>query len=204
MKFKRGEIALLAFNALYVTAFTWYYVRIRNFEFFGYVAVLVFFFGLIGVTLRRSKFNYPILVGLSLWGFLHLAGGGLRLGGKVLYAWTVVPIVAAGELTVLKFDQVVHAFGFGVTTFVAYHLLRPYLNERANYKIIYPLLVATSMGLGALNEMVEFTAVVLLPKTNVGGYYNTALDLVFNTLGAITAVVIIHFRRRRERNLARV
>jgi hypothetical protein len=46
------------------------------------------------------------------------------------------------------------------------------------------------MGLGALNEIIEFSAVMLVPNTNVGGYYNTALDLAFNGLGAVTATVI--------------
>jgi putative membrane protein len=45
------------------------------------------------------------------------------------------------------------------------------------------------MGLGALNEIVEFAAVVASPSTGVGGYYNTALDLVFNGLGATLAVI---------------
>ena len=91
-----------------------------------------------------------------------------------------------------------HFFGFGVTTLIAYHLLKPYLNEETNYKIIYPLLVAVSMGLGALNEIVEFAAVVSFPETGVGGYYNTALDLLFNMLGAIAAIFVIYLRRKKK------
>ena len=37
----------------------------------------------------------------------------------------------------------------------------------------------------------QFSAVLMVPDTNVGGYYNTALDLCFNGLGAVVAVVII-------------
>ncbi len=48
------------------------------------------------------------------------------------------------------------------------------------------------MGLGAVNEIIEFIAVVVFPNTNVGGYVNTALDLVFNAAGAITAMVLVH------------
>jgi hypothetical protein len=40
------------------------------------------------------------------------------------------------------------------------------------------------MGLGALNEIVEFIAVLTLPETGVGGYVNTSLDLTANTIGA--------------------
>jgi hypothetical protein len=32
--------------------------------------------------------------------------------------------------------------------------------------------------------------VLLVPNTNVGGYFNTALDLVFNALGTVSAMVI--------------
>ena len=44
------------------------------------------------------------------------------------------------------------------------------------------------MGLGAINEIIEFSAVLLLPDTNVGGF-NTALDLVVNALGASAAML---------------
>ena len=53
-----------------------------------------------------------------------------------------------------------------------------------------------AMGLGAVNEIIEFSAVLMLPDTNVGGYYNTALDLCFNGLGAVVAVLVIGFARR--------
>ena len=51
------------------------------------------------------------------------------------------------------------------------------------------------MGLGATNEIIEFSAVLMVPDTNVGGYINTALDLCFNALGAVIAVVVIGLRR---------
>ena len=54
------------------------------------------------------------------------------------------------------------------------------------------------MGLGALNELVEVVATLLIPETNVGGYMNTGWDLVANFVGATSAVVIIFVRARRE------
>jgi hypothetical protein len=47
------------------------------------------------------------------------------------------------------------------------------------------------MGLGAVNEIIEFVAVLSVPDTNVGGYLNTALDLIFNALGAIVAMLLV-------------
>ena len=31
----------------------------------------------------------------------------------------------------------------------------------------------------------------MMPETNVGGYYNTALDLVFNAAGALVAMLLV-------------
>ena len=52
----------------------------------------------------------------------------------------------------------------------------------------------SSMGYGALNEVIEFIATVFIPETNVGGYTNTSWDLVANLLGAIFATIIIKLR----------
>jgi len=193
---KRGHIILGVLNAIYIIAFAWYYIGIKNYEFLWYVAVLVFFFLLIFLTLHRSKFDYTILIGLSIWGFLHMAGGGIIVNGNVLYAYHIIDIFERGDIYILKFDQFVHAFGFFVATLVGYSLLKPYLNKDTNYKVVYFLLICVGMGLGALNEIVEFIAVVVFPSTGVGGYYNTGLDLVANMLGSIIAVIFIHFKRR--------
>jgi uncharacterized membrane protein YjdF len=201
MTFTLHQKIILWFSALYVLGFSAYYVSIRDFEFLWYVAVLVFFFILIFATLKRSQFPPFILWGLSLWGLLHMAGGGIMIGDHVLYAQKLLPIIDnGGEFIILKFDQFVHFFGFGVATLVVYHLLKPYLNERTNYKVVYPLVAVAGTGLGVLNEIVEFTAVLAFPETGVGGYTNTALDLVFNTIGAIVAVFVIHFWIRKRQS----
>ena len=54
------------------------------------------------------------------------------------------------------------------------------------------------MGVGALNEVIEFLATLALPDTNVGGYHNTGRDLIANLLGAATAAVVVVRRIRRE------
>ncbi len=157
-----------------------------------YVGVLVFFSVLILATLKKTNFDYITLWGLSIWGLLHMSGGSLRIGDNVLYALEVFRFLEVGDTYVLKFDQVVHAFGFGVTTLVAYHLLKPRISKM-HKGLLYGLCVFIAMGAGALNEIVEFLAVVILPKTGVGGFYNTGLDLVFNGLGSLIAVIFIHF-----------
>ncbi len=82
-----------------------------------------------------------------------------------------------------------HAYGFGVTALVLWHLLRRAFPQTEGTKSLYIFSALGAMGLGSVNEIIEFAAVVTLPDTNVGGYYNTALDLVFNAAGAILAMV---------------
>jgi putative membrane protein len=191
MALDRKQWYILIFTLFYISAFSAYYLSIRNYEFIWYIVVILFFFGLIFSTLKKSKFDNIILLGLSLWGLLHLAGGGIHFQGDVLYNWQIIHLFDIKDTMILKFDQAVHAFGFGVSALVVFHLLYPYLNKKTNQKIFFSFIVMAAAGLGALNEVVEFIAVVSFPDTNVGGYENTALDIVFNFLGAILAVLFI-------------
>jgi hypothetical protein len=43
--------------------------------------------------------------------------------------------------------------------------------------------------------MIEFSAVLAVPDTNVGGYFNTALDLCFNAFGAVLAMTLIGLKK---------
>ena len=61
----RQKWALIAFNAAYVSGFALYYLAIRNYEFLLYVAVIVFFFALVLLTIKRSKLPASVLWGLS-------------------------------------------------------------------------------------------------------------------------------------------
>lgn len=197
MRLGLSEWGVLVFTTVYVAGFGVYFVAIGNDEFLWYVATLVFFVALIAATLRASQFPSAILWALTLWGLAHMAGGGLPVGNSVLYAYRVLPIAGDdGELTLLKFDQIVHFYGFAVTTVVLWHLLRRHFPALAGTKTLYIYPALGSMGLGALNEIIEFVAVISFPETGVGGYYNTALDLVFNGLGAAVAAVLIYLRDR--------
>jgi hypothetical protein len=56
------------------------------------------------------------------------------------------------------------------------------------------LCAAAGMGFGAMNEVIEFAATILVPQTNVGGYMNTGWDLVANLVGCAVAAVAIRLR----------
>ncbi len=187
---------LAAFTAAYVLGFSVFFTFRENYEFLLYVGVVLLIAGLVVSTQSRTRFDGVILWGLSLWGLLHMAGGGVPVGEGVLYGLTLVPLLdAGGGLTILRYDQAVHFFGFAVATLVVYHLLRPYLSSRPSWPVLILVVAMAGTGLGVLNELVELAAVLILPETGVGGYFNTALDLVFNTLGALAAVFYIAYYR---------
>ncbi|WP_373502714.1 DUF2238 domain-containing protein [Aestuariivirga sp.] len=190
MKLSRGEWVVLAFNALYIAAFSAYFVLIGNREFLGYIVTMLALIGLVAIVHRNVRFPMSILWALSLWGVAHMAGGGVPVNGSVLYNLMLLPLTGGGELRILKYDQVVHFYGFAVAAWLLWHLLRTLYPMLRGTRTIYVFAALASMGLGAANEIVEFTAVLLIPNTNVGGYYNTALDLVFNAAGAITAMIV--------------
>ena len=193
MKLKRSELAVLIFTITYVIVFGGVFIAAGNSEFIWYVATLVVFLGLVAASQHVAQFPALILWGLALWGLAHMAGGGVSMGDGVLYSYVVVPLANTGELAVLKYDQIVHFFGFGVATLVLWHVLRRNFPALDGTKTIFAFAVLGGMGLGALNELIEFTAVLAFPDTNVGGYFNTSLDLVFNTLGALSAAILASF-----------
>lgn len=189
--------------ALVVAAFV--AVDAANHEFVLYLAVLVVLAGLVGLVHRRVRLHPLSLWALTLWAVLHLAGGLWRVSDAVgvLYNLWIVP----GRL---KFDQAVHAYGFGVATWVVWQGLASALAaERGGVErerggpgcpsagLVF-LAVIGGMGLGALNEVVEFAATLLVPETNVGGYENTGWDLVANLVGSSLAGLAIFWRGRQR------
>jgi len=188
---------VLAFTAAYLAVATLFAWRTGNVEFLFYIVVVVVLASVVAVVHLRAVLSRGALWCLSIWGLAHMAGGLAAVpaswpieGSKaVLYSLWIVP-------GLLKYDHVVHAFGFGVTTWVCWQGLgslaggiRPTLG---------PLVLcgAAGLGFGALNEVVEFVAVLVVPETNVGGYLNTGWDLVANTAGATIALLWIRIRSR--------
>lgn len=188
----RGTILVAGFTAAYVALSTPWALLSGNNEFIFYILILVVMAALIGYLHARVRLSLGALWCLSLWGLAHMAGGlvpvpeGWPINGdvRVLYSmWFVEGL--------LKYDHVVHAFGFGVTTWVCWQCLRSLApNVEPRFGPLF-LCVAAGMGFGALNEVIEFAATLMVPETNVGGYINTGWDLVSNMVGASTAALAI-------------
>lgn len=195
-KLSKGEIAVLSFTALYMAVSLVAMFLVRNSEFVFYFVVMCCLIAAVASVHLRVRFNKWALWGLSVWGLAHMAGGLMPIPSSwpingesyVLYNWWIVP-------KLLKYDQIVHAFGFGLVTWVCWQALRASFSNRGI--LVEPtfglltLCVAAGTGFGATNEVVEFVATLTLPGTNVGGYANTGWDLVSNFIGAVAAAVLI-------------
>jgi hypothetical protein len=191
-----GTWPVLLFTSGYLLAASFVALRRGNHEFLIYIASIVATLALLAAVHAKVRLTRGALWGLSGWGFLHMCGGLVRVphgwpvhgDSPVLYSLWLIP-------ERLKYDHLVHAFGFGLTTWVCWQGLRAALGGRAEPTPGKLLLVwAAAQGFGALNEVIEFVAVVAVPETNVGGYTNTALDLVANLVGSTIAVVLIRLR----------
>ena len=188
-----------------VAAFTFGYLAIAlvagllrgNNEFLFYIAVMLVLMGLVWAVNRSVGLSTGALWALSVWGLIHMAGGlvvvpegwPVNAESRVLYSLWLFP-------ERLKYDHLVHAYGFGVTTWVCWQGLRSAVRKRSGSAPapafgLLTLAAAAGLGFGALNEVIEFVATLTMPETNVGGYINTGWDLIANTVGAVTAVVLI-------------
>lgn len=177
---------LAAFSIVYmifsgIIAFT-----TSNPEFAVYLLLLVIL-GII-ILILHDRVNLPqsLLWCFSIWGLAHMMGGMLTIPetNDVLYNYWLIP-------DFLRYDQLIHAFGFGITTWACWLCLRAIQPKAHPTSGPLSLVLFAGLGLGALNETIEFSLTLLLPKTNVGDYNNIGWDLVFNLIGGLIAVITI-------------
>jgi hypothetical protein len=199
-RFTRGVVGAVVFGIAYTIGAAAYSLSIGNTEFVFYVVVMVVLGLLVMGVHWRVRLSTPLVWALAVWGLLHMCGGLVKVGPErdVLYnLWLIGHANGRG----LKFDQLVHAYGFGVATWACWEALRVKLARR---RPDIPTLIACVLageGLGAINEIIEFTATQIMPKTNVGDYANNSWDLVFNLAGCIVAACLIwSFGKAKGRN----
>ncbi|MGE3316022.1 MAG: hypothetical protein AB7O26_12985 [Planctomycetaceae bacterium] len=188
---------MLAFTAAYMGAALVALLRSQNPEFAIYLIVMLVLIILVTAVHLRTYLHIATRWCLSLWGLAHMAGGLIPIpegwprsdGPAVLYnLWIVVGV--------LKYDQVVHAFGSAVATWSCWQALHGAFHHRGvkldrSFGLI-SLCFAAGIGFGAANETLEFLATLVLPRTNVGDYANTGWDLIANFVGAsLVAVALI-------------
>lgn len=190
------------FTAIYLIAAALATLSERNFEFVFYLVTMLLMIAAVYVVHRRIGISNGVLWGLSLWGLLHMIGGLVPIPGDwsqntdpgvggVVYNWWLIP-------DHLKYDQIIHAYGFAITTWLCWQGLSSIARTQNDEPLrptlgLMTLCAAAGMGFGALNEIIEFIATLTLPQTNVGGYINTGWDLVYNMIGSIIAASMIFY-----------
>ncbi|MCA9242148.1 MAG: DUF2238 domain-containing protein [Planctomycetales bacterium] len=197
----KAEWAVGLFTLAYLLASLVRLVTSPNPEFAFYLVVTLLLVAAVVWLHRSIRLNLYTLWGLALWGLAHMAGGLVYLpeswpttaDAPVLYnLWLIEDR--------LKYDQVVHAFGFGLVTWIAWQGVQHAFRQRgATARPTLGLLlicIAAGMGAGAANEVVEFAAFQTMDETNVGSYENTGWDLVANLVGSLVAASAIYVSRK--------
>lgn len=179
---------LTVFSLGYLVAFTVFGMGSDRGQTATYLLQLAVTFAFVAAVHQRVGFSGPVLWALAVWGLLHAAGGILFVGASVLYRFEPVPLLP-------RYDQVIHALGFGAVTVAVWQGLRAGLPRATRPGVGVGFVVALAgMGVGALNEVLEFLSTRVLPQTNVGGYENTGWDLVYNAIGATAAAAWVVVR----------
>ena len=162
-----------------------------NLEFLFYAVVTALLALAVWAMHRRVGFTGGLLWLLTLWAAIHMLGGLVPVPSglparepRVFYNLWLVP-------GYLKYDQIVHAFGFGVTAWAVWQGLRSMFPAARPTLGVLLIVWTAAMGFGALNEVVEFAAVLAVEETNVGDFDNAMWDLVANMLGAAAACGLI-------------
>lgn len=197
----KSILAVAGFTVAYLLIATLGAFSTGSKEFLFYIVVMLVLMAAVWVVHRRVSLSKGALWALSIWGLLHMMGGLLTVpdswsvagDSRVLYNWWLIT-------DFLKYDHVVHGYGFGITTWVCWQGLRSIIRRTGGSATPtfgqMVLCWAAGLGFGAVNEVIEFLAVLLVPNTNVGGYINTGWDLIANLTGATIVAALIFFRNR--------
>lgn len=176
------------------TLFTIFGILKKNFEFLIYSATIIALLLLIHKADKHIKFSNLALNCFNVWLLMHIIGGFGSIGGIRMYDYMLIDLI--GEpYNIFKYDQLVHYFCYVAMGLLMHDVVSKYVKKGTHAFALSLLAVLGACGIGATNEFIEFLAVAFLDSNGVGGYFNTALDIVFNTFGAITSAIIWHFRK---------
>ena len=190
MLLKKEQIPVFIIHSIALVIYFIVFLSRANYEFLGYIGVITFF--MVIVLLTNNRVNYPngLLLGLAVWSILHMSGGGILIEGKRLYDFMILPIVGA-PYYIFKFDQFVHIIGFWVATLLMYCLIKPIIKkDNRKFVALSIVVIMASVGAGAMNEIIEFSATLFVKNTGVGSYENL--------IGAVGAMVYIIIKEKKK------
>lgn len=190
----REHRRILAFSIAYLVVFAFIAFASGNYEFVYYLGLMAALIVFVVVYHRALQLSNVVLATLSLVGLLHVMGGTIHVDGTRLYDLDWL----GGRV---HYDNMVHMVAVFVVTLVLYSALTPHVDRTIRHSnvLLSAMLILMALGVGTINEIVEFGAVVFLGSAEtVGDYWNNSLDLVFNLVGSVGAALLISFHHRRQ------
>ena len=175
------ELGALVAVGLAVAGFTGYGLATGAPSTIGYVASVAAVTGAL-VALRRRPLPGALPLALAAIAIGHLAGGLVNVGDEVLYN-------VSFRTEILRYDHLLHGTAVFVGTLTVRALFAAHDDGRSPG--LLAVWVLSGLGLGAINELVEFLATLAHGGLHVGGYDNTGWDLVSNLVGGVAAGVVI-------------
>lgn len=176
------ELGALVAVGLAVVGFTGYGLATGAPSTIGYVASVAAVTGAL-VALRRRPLPGALPLALASIAIGHLAGGLVNVGDEVLYN-------VSFRTEVLRYDHLLHGTAVFVGTLTVWALFAASDDGRRSPGLL-AVWVLSGLGLGAINELVEFLATLAHGGLHVGGYDNTGWDLAANLVGGVAAGVVI-------------
>jgi hypothetical protein len=158
----------------------------------AYVGSVVLIAALV-VWVRTDPIPGVLVIALAVDAAAHMAGGLVSVGDDVLYNASFGPFSHGLHTHVFQYDHLVHATGSMLATLLLWVLLaRPHATGSRNGPLI-ALCVLGGLGIGAVNETIEYIATISHQATHIGGYDNAGWDLISNAVGALVAATIIRY-----------
>lgn len=146
----------------------------------GYAVWVLVGAGVLLAVDRRVALSRLTVWGIVVFGISHVAGGMVAVGDGILYQWWLID-------DVVRYDNVQHAWGFGFVGRATWEVLRGRLGPAPAdaARVAMWVVVLAAGAFGAANEILEYGLTLVLEDTNVGGYDNTARDLIANLVGGL-------------------
>ncbi len=193
---------IMKMNSPYIASFTLagmlsiLTIVFRNYEFLLYALTVLVLIVILYKTDHYFKYNKTGLWLFNIWLVLHILGGLASYQGVRLYDLILLDIV--GEpYNILKYDQFVHFYCYLVISILMWSVVDKITKIKASRVVVCTVTILAASSLGAVNEIIEFLAVVAFSSDGVGGYINTTIDLVANLFGAIVGTLYMNNKYNR-------
>jgi len=166
----------------------------QNYEFLLYAITVVILIVILYKTDKYFKYKRLGLWLFNIWLILHVLGGLASYQGVRFYDLILLNLVG-DPYHVLKYDQFVHFYCYVVMSILMWSVVQKIIKRSASSAVVCVVTILAASSLGAVNEIIEFFAFMMLGTEGVGGYINTAIDLVANLLGAIIGTLYMHAKQ---------